>query len=488
MKKLLLVLVLLFSVAGLFAKTTTIYHTSDTHGFYYPKDNRGGFAALANVLKNGPQPYLLLDSGDFSNGTAEAKNSKGIKSVQLMNKLGYQASTIGNHEFDFYDAGVEPMLKAMEFPVLAANFVDAKTGKLPPNVKPYEIFDVDGVKIAVIGLANAHPTRATKQYKFIKPLKALKKVLPEVEAQHPNVVAVIVHDSLQDDKHGMKPYVKQIAQKFKGRVNLVFGGHAHKIIQNEIIKDTLFTESGCYLQNVSKVTVETDDQTGKFVSAKSELIALNIAQVGEDKEVKEYALSLMEPGLGEEIGYASEKLTLVPENPQHKDGPLNIFIADLGREYTGTQIFAHNNGASRVDLEKGKITRHDLVDINPFDNKVVRFTVDGKFLKFLVEHTLLPRSLYTYSGMTITYRNHKGKVKDLKLFVDGKEVQDTDTFIFGTNDYVITGNMEGWPFLRIKDTPKEKVGDKGMGTLLEEGVKKYSPLTAPTTGRIVEYK
>ena len=235
MKKLLLLIAVFLAAAGLFAKTTTLYHTSDSHGFYYPRNGQGGFAALANVLKNGPQPYLLLDSGDFANGTAEAKRSKGIKSAQIMNKVGYHATTVGNHEFDFKDPAVEPMFMALDFPVLAANFLDAKTKQYPANVKPYQIFDMDGVKVAVIGLANTDPTNASKKYKFKKPLKTLRKVLKEVEAQQPDVVAVIVHDSLKDDKHGTKPYVGEIARKFGGRVHLVFGGHAHKIVQNETI-------------------------------------------------------------------------------------------------------------------------------------------------------------------------------------------------------------------------------------------------------------
>ena len=169
MKKQVLLLALFLVAGGLFAKTTVIYHTSDTHGFYYPKQGQGGFAALASVLKQGPQPYLLLDSGDFANGTAEAKNSKGIKSVQLMNKVGYQATTIGNHEFDFKEAALAPMFKELNFPVLAANFVDVKTNTYPENVKPYEIFDVDGVKVAVIGLGN----RAAAN--IFKTLKSLRK-------------------------------------------------------------------------------------------------------------------------------------------------------------------------------------------------------------------------------------------------------------------------------------------------------------------------
>lgn len=487
MKKSLLLVALLFVAVGLFAKTTTIYHTSDTHGFYYPKDGQGGFAALASVLKHGPQPYLLLDSGDFANGTAEAKNSKGIKSAQLFNKLGYHATTIGNHEFDFKEGALEPMFAAFDNPILAANFVEAATREYPTNVKPYAIFDVDGVKIAVIGLANRAEAQNAKNYRFLKPMKALGKALKEVEALHPNVVVVIVHDSLRDEKHGVQPYVGKIAQKFGNRVNLVLGGHAH-IFVNEKINGVLFVESGCYLQNVSKITVETDDETGKFISAQSELIPLVISQVGEDKEIAEYAKSLMEPGLGEVIGSAAEQISRTSNVPGHQDGPLNDFIADLGRGYAGTQIFAQNNGGTRMDLEKGTITRHDTVDINPFDNKIIKMTVDGKFLKYLVKHTLLPRSLYTYSGMTIEYRNKNGKVKDLKLFVDGQPVENHKMYTLATNDYVAAGNQEGWPFKRIKPEAKELFGTKGLRTLFEEGIKAQSPLKALPTGRIIEHK
>ena len=487
MKKLSFSIFLLLITASLFAKTTTIYHTSDTHGFYYPRGGQGGFATLASVLKHGPQPYLLLDSGDFANGTAEAKRSKGIKSVQLMNKVGYDATTIGNHEFDFKETGVAPMLEALDFPVLAANFLNAQN-QYPANVKPYKIFDVDGVKVAVIGLANTDPTNPTKLYKFKKPLKTLRKILPEVEAQHPNVIVILVHDALKDDKHGTKPYVAEIAKKFSGRVNLVFGGHAHKIIQNETINGVLFTESGTALEQVSKVTVETDDETGKFVSAKSELIPLVISEVGQDKEVAAYAESLKEPGMEEIFGKAAEKISNAPVVEGHKDSPLNDWIADLGRAYAGTQIFVHNNGGTRTEIKKGPVSKRDTVDIHPFENKIVKMTVNGKFLKFLVKKSLLPRSLFTYSGMTITYRNHKGKVKDLQLFVDGKLVQDKETYTLATNEYIAYGGSEGWPFKRIKDSVKEPVGTGNVRSILEDGIKAASPLKPISTGRIIETK
>lgn len=405
-----------------------------------------------------------------------------------MNQMGYNATTIGNHEFDFKEAGVAPILNEFKFPVLAANFIDAKTKQYPPHVQPYKIFDVDGVKVAVIGLANEEPTNATKKYKFKNPLKTLQKILPKVEAQHPNVIAVIVHDSLNDDKHGVKPYVEQIARKFGGRINLVFGGHAHKIIQNETIDGVLFTESGCYTENVSKVTVQTDDKTGQFVSAQSELIPLFVDKVGEDKEIAAYAQLLKEPGMEEVFGTAAEDIRREPVVEGHKDGPLNDWIADLGRAYSGTQIFVHNTGGTRVDIKKGPVSKRDTVDIHPFENKIVKMPVNGKFLKFLVKKSLLPRSLFTYSGMTITYRNHKGKIKDLQIFVDGQPVQDQQIYTLATNEYIAYGGSEGWPFKRIKDNVKEAVGTGNVRSILEDGIRAQSPLKPIATGRIIEYK
>ena len=488
MRKIFLLLALTLAAAGLFAKTTVIYHTSDTHGFFYPKNGQGGFAALAAVLEAGPEHYLLLDSGDFANGTAEAKNSQGLKSVALMNALGYQATTIGNHEFDFRDSALEPLLQNLKFSVLAANFLERKTGKFPPLIKPYKIFDVDGVSIAVIGLANRYPTNDDKMYKFTKPLPALKKALKEVEEQQPDVVVVLVHDGLRDVKHGTQAYVAKIAKKFGGRVNIVLGGHVHNIVQNEYINGTLFVESGCHLQHVSKITVETDDETGKFISAKSEIIPLIVEKVGQDQKIAEYAETLKEAGMDEVFGEAAENINRVSSVPEHKDGPLNDWIADLGRAASGTQIFVHNNGGTRMDVQKGPVTRRDTTDIHPFDNGIVKMTVDGKFLKYLVKKSLLPRSLFTYSGMDVTYRNKNGKVKDLQIFVDGKPVENHHKYTLATNSYIGYGGSEGWPFKKIKDSEKQLIPDVTIRSVLENGLKTQSPVRAVETGRIVEFQ
>ncbi len=486
MKKVSLLAILLVLPLLLVAKTVTIYHTSDTHGFFYPKKGQGGFAALAAVLKSGPQDYLLLDSGDFANGTIETKNSKGAKAVELMNAVGYDATTIGNHEFDFKEPQVMPLLKKIQFAILAANFIEADTLKRPDFVLPYKIFTRNGVKIAVIGLANHNPTNPATKYTFAKPLETLEFVLAEVEKEHPQVVVVIVHDALRDDKHGTQSYVGDIGKKYKDKVQVVLGGHAHKIVQNEKINGVLFVESGCHLQNVSKITVTLDDKTDKFVKAESELIPLVVAKTGEDKKIAELANSLREPGVDEVVGVIEEPLLKKAPVASHKDSPLDNWIADLGRAYSKADVFIHNLGGTRVDMKAGEVTKRDLIDIHPFDNTITQVTVNGRFLKRFVKTNLVPKNLYAYSGLAVTYKvNKKGKVKDLHIWVNQKPLKNRQKYTIATNTYIANGGSEGYLFKQIPASQKKLLGTKNIRDLMEDGLRQGDVVPAPT-GRVVE--
>lgn len=498
MKKLVLVWVAFLFPLVLTAKDTVIYHTSDTHGFFYAQQDskdgqlKGGFAALAAVVKNGPKNYLLLDSGDFSNGTIETKNSKGLKAVELMNAMHYDAATIGNHEFDFKDPGVAPILASAQFALLAANFYEADTLKRPAHIEPYKMFTRNGVKFAVIGLANSNPTQATQKYMFTPQLRELENILPEVEKQKPDVVVVIVHDSVADDKHKMAgAYVAEIGRKFPGRVHVVLGGHAHKIIQNEKINGTLFVESGCHLKNVSKVTVTTDDKTGKFVSAKSQLIALDIAKTGQDKEILKVADRLREPGVDEVLGYTQEPMPKRAANPKFLDNSLDNWLADLGRAYAGVDVFITNTGGTRVDMPKGAVTRRDVINIHPFENTITKMTVDGRMLKRIIKSGISRgRTRFAFSGLAVNFvYNKKGQAKDLHIWVNNKPLENRKKYTIATNSFIAEGRSEGFVFKSIPATQKEQVGTQNIRQLIETALRQGTqedPLKPGPEGRVAE--
>ena len=475
MKKLLLILLLLFPLV-VSSKTLVIFHTSDTHGFFYPQNKIGGFAALKNVINHEKKPFLLLDSGDFANGTAEAKFSRGAKAVQLMNAVGYSAVTIGNHEFDFKDAGITALIQESKFSILAANLREKATGLLPAGVQAARVFNVDGIKVAVIGLANNHPSQPTQKYTFIKPLTALSKALQEVEKQNPAVVIVIVHDSFVDYQHDILPYMGQIAKRFPGRVQVVLGGHAHKIV-NEYLESTLYVESGAHLEAVSKITVNVDDETGKFLSAQAKLISLNVDEVGQDKTVAKLAEELREPGLDNEVAVITKRLSKKPILPNTLDGELDDWLADEGRKITKTEIFIHNTGGTRMDLLPGSLTRRQLIDLFPFNDVLISMEVPGYTLKKFIKSGLVPWNKYTYSGITVSFdKIGPNRVKNLQIKINGKPLEKRQIYRVGTNSYIARQAL-------FTDLPQKQVGNQKVSQLIEQALSS-GELFTPQTGRI----
>lgn len=475
MKKLLLILLLLFPLV-VSSKTLVIFHTSDTHGFFYPQNKIGGFAALKNVINHEKKPFLLLDSGDFANGTAEAKFSRGAKAVQLMNAVGYSAVTIGNHEFDFKDAGITALIQESKFSILAANLREKATGLLPAGVQAARVFNVDGIKVAVIGLANNHPSQPTQKYTFIKPLTALSKALQEVEKQDPAVVIVIVHDSFVDYQHDILPYMGQIAKHFPGRVQVVLGGHAHKIV-NEYLESTLYVESGAHLEAVSKITVNVDDETGKFLSAQAKLISLNVDEVGQDKTVAKLAEELREPGLDNEVAVITKRLSKKPILSNTLDGELDDWLADEGRKITKTEIFIHNTGGTRMDLLPGSLTRRQLIDLFPFNDVLISMEVPGYTLQKFIKSGLVPWNKYTYSGITVSFdKIGPNRVKNLQIKINGKPLEKRQIYRVGTNSYIARQAL-------FTDLPQKQVGNQKVSQLIEQALSS-GELFTPQTGRI----
>lgn len=486
MHKILAGLVTVFFAFPVFAKTVTLYHTSDTHGFFYPRSGQGGAASLAAVLKSGPKEYLLLDSGDFAEGTLETQRSKGLKAVRLMNALGYHAATVGNHEFAYGDDAFSAMVSAAEFPVLAANLTLSETGEYPSGILPYQIFEVNDAKIAVIGLANRYPNKTVRAYTLGRQLSALKETLSAVEKQNPSAVVVLAHDSLKDDRKGSPNYIGDIARQLGGRVHVVLGGHAHAVFQNEHRGGVLFAESGSNFQNVSKITVKLDDKTGKFVSARSKLIPLVLKKTGEDEAAKTFADSLREAEADVVVGTALSALLKRPSKRKSADSAVDNWVADAMCRYAPADVCIHNTGGGRVGLPKGEVTRRNLIELYPFDNAVVAAQVNGSFLRKLVRSGLTPWNRLAYSGLTVSFKKTKsGDVKNLEIWVNGEKLQDDKAYTVVTNSYIGSGRGEGKLFKTLPQGTVRPAGDKTMRRILEDEFKR-GPLAPPKTGRIVQ--
>ena len=153
MRLLALVLVALSALAQ-DVRSLTILHSNDLHAHLLPDDQgMGGFAYLATAVREQrarSRASLYLNAGDLVQGTPVSTLYQGLPIYEIANRLGFDASTLGNHEFDYGWRRIQDFVKAANFPIVSANVVDDSGALL--TGKPYVIKTVGGIRVAVIGV------------------------------------------------------------------------------------------------------------------------------------------------------------------------------------------------------------------------------------------------------------------------------------------------------------------------------------------------
>ena len=252
MKRFLVTAVLAVTVfAGAFAqgKRLVILHTNDTHSGIYPLNKhladtllagRGGFirrAVMAGEERKEHPNLLLLDSGDFSQGSPYYTLYKGDVEVGLMNLMRYDAATIGNHEFDFGVENVARLFKMADFPVVCANY-DFTGTALEGIVKPYVVLKRDGLRIGVFGLSPELDglvlAESCAGVKYNDPVKAANDVAKTLkEKEKCDIVICLSHLGWKLAGLDDTELMSQLRN-----VDIVLGGHSHTYFTDmEYVKD-----------------------------------------------------------------------------------------------------------------------------------------------------------------------------------------------------------------------------------------------------------
>ena len=238
-----------------------VVHTSDTHSCIEPvspnfsdtaQANKGGYlrrvVLLEQLRKEHPDDLLLLDCGDFSQGSAYYNIYKGEVEVKLMNLMRYDACTIGNHEFDFGLDNLARLMRMAEFPFVCCNY-DFTGTPCEGLVKPYIIKERAGVRVGILGVCPQPDGLITgKNFEgmgYTKPAKAAQPVIDHLRnEEHCDVVICLSHLGW-DEKPDMDP---DFIANTTG-LDVVLGGHSH----------TYFTEAR-YLHDMKGHEVLVDHQ------------------------------------------------------------------------------------------------------------------------------------------------------------------------------------------------------------------------------------
>ncbi|MBQ6422845.1 MAG: metallophosphatase [Prevotella sp.] len=229
-------------------KQIVILHSNDTHSCIYPLNvnladtalaGRGGYLRRAAFVEQQRKQYpnlLLIDSGDFSQGSPYYTLNKGEVEVGLMNIMRYDAATIGNHEFDFGLENMARIFRMANFPILCSNY-DFTGTPVEGTVKPWTIIKRDGVKIGLfaldpklIGLVD---TAKCQGVKYLDPVAKANEMAALLKAKKCDLVICVSH--LGWDKVDMNDQIMIAGSR---GIDLVLGGHSHtNMKQLEYVKD-----------------------------------------------------------------------------------------------------------------------------------------------------------------------------------------------------------------------------------------------------------
>lgn len=260
-----------------YKKHITILHTNDVHSHIEPlsqndprNPNMGGVArraTLIETIRNENPNTLLLDAGDIFQGTPFFNFYGGELEFKLMSKLKYDASTIGNHDFDNGIDGLYAQLPHADFDFISSNY-DFSNTVMNEHVLPHKIFKKDGVRIGIFGLGvelqglvNAHLYKETKYLDPVEIATDMSRILKEEKKC--DIVICLSHlgHSYRSDKISD---VKLAAAT--ENIDLIIGGHTHTFLEkpeihiNKAGKKVLINQVGCYGLYLGRIDFYLDEK------------------------------------------------------------------------------------------------------------------------------------------------------------------------------------------------------------------------------------
>lgn len=427
MKKIFLIFAVLIFGNFALASDVIILHTSDTHGRISPIEYKGrkNVAGISrrstfiNQMRAENKNVLLLDSGDVFQGSLYYRHDYGKLNAKLLRYLNYDAIALGNHEFDNGVKVLRRNVKNSKTQFLSAN-VHFNDKYLKKAVKPYIIKEIDGEKYLIIGVTTSELANLsnTSYARVTDATEEIKNIVKSVKYDH---LIILSHCGLDEDR--------KIAKEVPD-IDLIVGGHNH-----------FFFETPTY---VGKTPIVQDGEFG-----------VRVGILDFDKKLKHYIHTNITPDMqknpkidkliaktDKKIAHSTKKviaktnITLIGDQYTIEHNQTNLgklVLLSMTKAFPSYDAVMTNSGSIRVNRNiKNQVTYGDVLEILPFENKVVLVELQGKYLKEALQ-----------KGQTTTRRY-------LQYHLNIEQIKDNETYNVITNEYIASGKDGYEPFLHGK--------------------------------------
>ena len=474
-------------------KTITILHTNDIHASFIPheafwmrenpKPLVGGFNELSFVvdsLRRIKPTTLLLDAGDVMTGNPITEytynGADGGALFEMMNRIGYEAWTPGNHDFDISVANLRKLTDIAKFPTVSANILDT-LNQFPVNNKEYIIIKKNGLKIGIIGIMsddfyNLVNQQSSAGIKILPSIETVKRLITLLNPQTDLLIA-LTHEGVDADSI--------LAMNVKG-LDLIVGGHSHTRLKHpKIVNGVLIVQTGSNLENLGVLDLNVEKH--HIVSYDGKLIQLWYNSARPKTELSAFIDSFK---LEIDQDYSKIIGTLKTDwNRGHGESGIGNFIADAQREAVQADVSFMNSTGIRKDMAAGPITKKDIFEILPFRNLLTTFPVTGSQLRSMIEMIIKDRGNVQTSGIRCEWRKKEnGGIEFLKVLVNGKPLEDSKTYTGVASDYMM-GEADKYFGIKLV---KMTILNQTVFSAIENKVKATKEISSEIEHRIHEVK
>lgn len=460
-----------------------ILYTNDVHCAVDSGIGYAGVAALKQQLLDEGCYVALVDAGDAVQGDAIGTLSKGSYIVDIMNEVGYDVATPGNHEFDYGMDRFFELRDMAKFPYVSANFVDLTTGE--PVLEPYAMLAYNNVKVAFVGvstpmtISTSTPTffqdaNGNYIYGFSQKDGAdgfyavVQQAVDAAIADGADYVVALAHLGIDAST---SPYTSSELIEHTRGIDVVIDGHSHSTVECERVKNldgerVLLTQTGTKLNAVGMLYITKDgsistglitDYTEKDADTEAYIAQIQ-AQfeelLNEVVASTEVDLTIFEPG--------TDPAVRIVRNSETNLGDL---CADAYRYISGADVAFVNGGGVRTDIATGDITYGDIIKVHPFGNELCMVEATGQEILDALEMGArvtpeesggflqvsgLTYEIHTYIPSSVTLDENNmfvsvdGEYRVKNVTVGGEPLDLSKTYTLACHNYLLKDAGDGY--------------------------------------------
>jgi len=491
----------------------TILHTNDFHARFEPiskydgpcgaEDNTagecfGGSARLMTAIAEARERAgnsILVDGGDQFQGTLFYTQYKGTLAAEMMNQMGYDAMTVGNHEFDDGPEVLRGFMDAVEFPVLMSNADVSGEPLLADKLAKSTVIEKGGEKIGLIGLTpeDTHELASPgDKITFSDPVAAVQGEVDKLTAEGVNKIIVLSHSGYGVDQ--------KVAAETTG-VDVIVGGHTNTLLSNTderaegpyptMVGETAIVQAYAYGKFLGELNVTFDDE-GNITKAEGEPLIMDAAVTEDQPTVDRIAEAAkpLEEIRNRVVAETAEAIDGERGNCRAQECSMGNLVADAMLDRVkdqGIDVAIANSGGLRASIDAGEVTMGEVLTVLPFQNTLSTFQVTGAQLIEALEngvsqHEEQAGRFPQVAGMSFAFdpkAEAGSRISD--VMVAGEPIDLEKTYGAVSNNYVRNG---GDGYAMFKDAANAYDYGPDLADVTAEYLAKDGTYKPYTDGRI----